>query len=238
MAIFGKFKGAPGQDSEHWMGVSDLMAGLMMVFLFISVVFMRQAAMDRSSVVDIVTTFKDTQVAIYDGLYSEFEQDLEKWNAEIDKETLEFRFKSPDVLFAVNEIEVQERFQEILNDFFPRYLAVLQNYEDYIKEVRIEGHTDSSWGSASPTDAYFNNMELSQGRTRSVLSYVYGLLNREQQKQNWVKSKVAAVGFSSSRPAFDKQGDYSPELSRRVVFKVVTNADEQIARILAEVDGN
>ena len=238
MAIFGKFKGAPGQDSEHWMGVSDLMAGLMMVFLFISVVFMRQALIDRNSVVDIVTTFKETQVAIFDGLVNEFEDDLQRWNAEIDQETLEFRFKSPDVLFAINQIEVQERFQEILTDFFPRYLAVLQNYEAYITEVRIEGHTDTAWGNASPTEAYFNNMELSQGRTRSVLSYVYGLLDDDQTNQDWVKSKVAAVGFSSSRPAYDDTGEYSPELSRRVVFKVVTNADEQIARILAEVDGD
>lgn len=236
MAIFGNFKGAPGQDSEHWMGVSDLMAGLMMVFLFISVVFMRQALNDRNSVVDIVTTFKETQVAIYDGLTHEFADDLVRWNAEIDAETLEFKFKSPDVLFAINAIEVQPEFQEILTDFFPRYLAVLKNYDPFISEIRIEGHTDNSWGNSSANDAYFNNMVLSQGRTRTVLNFVHGLLDGNSADQAWVKKKVAAVGFSSSRPEFNERGIYDPQLSRRVVFKVVTNADEQIARILAEVD--
>lgn len=236
MAIFGNFKTAPGQDSEHWMGVSDLMAGLMMVFLFISVVFMRQALSDRDAVVDIVKTFDETQLAIYRGLYDEFETDLKRWDAEIDRETLEFKFKSPDVLFAINEIEVQPQFQEILEDFFPRYLTVLKSYDQHITEVRIEGHTDDSWGNVSDSEAYFNNMELSQGRTRSVLSFVHGLLDSNLSDQSWVKKKVAAVGFSSSRPEYDERGEYDARLSRRVVFKVVTNADEQIAKILAEVD--
>ncbi|MFW1170191.1 OmpA family protein, partial [Vibrio parahaemolyticus] len=40
--LFGKTK-SMGDGGEHWMSVSDLMAGLMMVFLFISVALMRDA---------------------------------------------------------------------------------------------------------------------------------------------------------------------------------------------------
>lgn len=56
---------------------------------------------------------------------------------------------------------------------FPRYLDVLLQFRDSIDEVRIEGHTNSAWNERSTSDeAYFKNMKLSQGRTRSVLEYV------------------------------------------------------------------
>ncbi|WP_194756642.1 OmpA/MotB family protein [Aliidiomarina indica] len=232
MSIFGNFKTGARQDSEHWMGVSDLMAGLMMVFLFISVTFMRYVLIEKDRIQEIAVTYQNIQVAIYEHLLEEFENDLEQWEAEIDRDTLSFEFKSPEVLFAVNQIEIQPRFQEILNDFFPRYLNVLANFEEHISEIRIEGHTDSSWGDASPAVAYFNNMELSQGRTRSVLSYVYGIIPSDSTAQLWVKENVAAVGFSSSRLVLDEYGNELPRESRRVAFRVMTNADTQIRRIL------
>lgn len=234
MSIFGNFKTGARQDSEHWMGVSDLMAGLMMVFLFISVTFMRYVLIEKDRIQEIAVTYQNTQVAIYEQLVEEFEDDLEQWEAEINKDTLSFEFKSPEVLFAVNEIEIQPRFQEILDDFFPRYLDVLDNFEEHISEVRIEGHTDSSWGDASPTLAYFYNMELSQGRTRSVLSYVFGILPPNSRAQQWVKQNVAAVGFSSSRLVLDENGNEQARASRRVAFRVMTNAETQIRRILGD----
>ena len=39
--FFGKIK-EKRNDEDHWLSVSDLMAGLMIVFLFISVVNMKQ----------------------------------------------------------------------------------------------------------------------------------------------------------------------------------------------------
>lgn len=40
----------PSDSGEHWMSVSDLMAGLMMVFLFISVALMRDAMVERDKI--------------------------------------------------------------------------------------------------------------------------------------------------------------------------------------------
>lgn len=47
--LFGVSKTAE-QGGEHWMSVSDLMAGLMMVFLFISVALMRDAVVERDKI--------------------------------------------------------------------------------------------------------------------------------------------------------------------------------------------
>ena len=54
------------------------------------------------------------QNAIYKALFEEFKDDLEKWDAKIDKENLAFIFLSPDVLFKSGESTLQERYKIIL----------------------------------------------------------------------------------------------------------------------------
>lgn len=218
------------QDSgEHWLTVSDLMAGLMMVFLFIAIVFMLMTQKENDKIKDVAVAYQQNQVAIFDALEKEFENDLDKWGATIDKETLAFNFQSPDVLFANNETRLSEAYKQILNDFFPRYINVLKPYRDSLDEIRIEGHT-SSLGirGSSDADAYFYNMQLSQGRTLAVLQYGYSLLPAEV---DWIKANIAAVGFSSSRLIL-QDGVEDMAKSRRVSFRAITNADIQIKRIL------
>jgi outer membrane protein OmpA-like peptidoglycan-associated protein len=219
-------------EESHWLSVSDLMAGLMMVFLFISVALMRDAFLERDQIKEIAVAYQENQVAIYNSLMSEFEKDLDKWQADIDGETLSFVFKSPDVLFDRGEALIKPEFKVILDNFFPRYMSVLRGYLDSINEVRIEGHTSSIWNQwTSDSEAYFRNMELSQGRTRSVLNYVYNLKKIESERK-WIKKNIAAVGFSSAKLITDKTGKEDRTRSRRVTFRVITNSETQIRKIL------
>ena len=222
------------QEENHWLSVSDLMAGLMMVFLFISIALMRNAFMERDKIKQIAVAYQENQVSIYEALNQEFMKDLKKWDADIDEQTLTFTFKSPEVLFKTGEIELSSNYQALLKDFFPRYLEVLQPFQDSINEIRIEGHTSSDWNhNSTDREAYFKNMQLSQGRTRSVLDYVYNLKS-SQPFQGWIKSHIAAVGLSSSRLMYDSNGSEDKVRSRRVSFRVITNSDIQIKRILEE----
>ncbi|MBL3601799.1 MAG: OmpA family protein [gamma proteobacterium endosymbiont of Lamellibrachia anaximandri] len=227
------------EEEDHWISVSDLMAGLMMVFLFVSIALMRTAFLERDEVKverdkiqEIAIAYQENQVAIYDALVEEFDQDLEKWSAVVDQNTLSFEFQSPEVLFDRAEITLKPAFQDILVDFFPRYLRVLGDYRLSINEVRIEGHTSSDWNRFTSSDeAYFKNMELSQGRTRSVLEYVY-LIDGVEEDRPWIIKSVAAVGFSSSHLKLSEDGGENPEASRRVTFRVITNAETQIRKII------
>lgn len=234
--IFGK--ATPPADSlvqqdEHWISMSDLMAGLMMVFLFISVAFMRYVQVERDKVKEVAVAYQNSQVALYEELSREFESDLIQWDAEVDQATLEFRFNSPEVLFDTGQNSLKPQFKVILNSFFPRYLSVIKNFKKDISEIRIEGHTSSVWSSSSSGDvAYFNNMELSQGRTRSVLQYVYSMPEVTDERE-WIKGKFAAVGFSSSQLVFQENGQEDVERSRRVSFKILTNAETQIRKIIS-----
>lgn len=223
---------ASEQEESHWLSVSDLMAGLMMVFLFIAIALMRDAFIERDKIKQVAVAYQENQVAIYDALMVEFEKDLQSWDASIDKDSLTFTFQSPDVLFSTGKIELSSRYKELLKNFFPRYMDVLDKFSTSINEVRIEGHTSSAWNRhTSDTEAYFLNMALSQGRTRAVLDYVY-LLPESHFRQDWIKKHFAAVGLSSSKPVVSSDGKEDFTRSRRVTFRVITNADIQMKQIL------
>lgn len=233
-ALFGRGSAAGNEDEHHWLSVSDLMAGLMMVFLLISIALMRYALEERDRVTQVAEAYQEAQVSIYKALMDEFADDLDTWQAEINSETLALTFESPEVLFATGSAQLRPRFGTILADFYPRYLEVLEPFKEFIDEVRIEGHTSSRWNiNVSEDEAYFLNMQLSQDRTRSVLNYLYRLPETQQQK-GWVKKTTAAVGFSSAHPVLDETGLEDPEGSRRVSFRIMTNAENQIREILSE----
>lgn len=215
------------------MSVSDLMAGLMMVFLFISVALMRDAMNERDKIKEVAVTYEKTQEAIYLALLDEFQTDLQSWGAEIDRDTLSLNFTSPDVLFANGKSSLTQEFRNILSDFFPRYLEVLDEFKPSLQEIKIEGHTSSGWNHDSTDyEAYFNNMNLSQARTRAVLGYLMNLDPVRMEHYGWVKANVAAVGYSSSKTVLDSSGTEDEKRSRRVSFRVITNAEDQIRKIL------
>lgn len=220
------------QEQTQWMPVSDLMAGLMMVFLFISVSMMRYALVEKDRIREVAVAYQETQLAIYEALKDEFQNDLDNWGAEIDKDTLTVAFQSPDINFTLGSKQLTSRYKIILSDFFPRYIKLLEPYQVSVSEIRIEGHTSSGWRQEnSLSESYFKNMELSQERTRSVLRYVYNLPQITADRP-WIKSNVAAVGLSSSKLKYSSDGQEDADRSRRVTFRVISNADVQIKKIL------
>ena len=226
------------EDSEHWIGISDMMSGLMMVFLFMAVAYMYYVQVERENIKEIAVAYKDTQIAIHDDLMREFQEDLLRWNAQIERDTLQVTFNKPEVLFGAGSPELSGQFKGILSEFFPRYVAVLSRYRDAIEEIRIEGHTSSDWGGLQGENAYFPNMALSQDRTRSVLQFVIALLPQAAER-DWVRSNFAAVGYSSSRRVLDSDTQIeNAASSRRVNFRVITNSELLIRNIIEKLDGN
>ena len=234
--VIGKVTHSDGEGAEaHWLSISDLMAGLMMVFLFIAIALMMNANIERDKIKEVAVAYQQSQVNIFDALMREFEKDLKRWDANIDRETLSFEFRSPEVLFEQGDIQIKPLFQKILNDFFPRYIQTLSQFKGAVNEIRVEGHTSSEWQQGlSETEAYFRNMELSQSRTRSVLRYVYELRDVEIDRP-WIKKTFAAVGFSSAHiKFFEGTVEEDKVASRRVSFRVITNAETQIRKIIED----
>ena len=223
------------RDEAHWISVSDLMAGLMVIFLFIAISYIRPIANTQATVRTIAATWNESEAALYAALEEEFRDDLERWNAELDRETLTVRFKAPDILFDTATSDLKPEFRAVLSDFFPRYLSILHGFGDAIDEVRIEGHTSSVWiGAKNAEDAYFKNMALSQARTRAVLEF--GLLLPDSEPfRGWALGHLTATGLSSSRPILI-DGMEDQTRSRRVEFRILTNAKRQIVKIIETLE--
>ncbi|MHA7881547.1 MAG: OmpA/MotB family protein [Saccharospirillum sp.] len=220
------------EQEEHWVSVSDLMAGLMMVFLLVGIVFMVNAEIQRERVQEVAILYDRLRTQLYQELLREFEPDLERWGAEITPDLI-VRFNREELIFARGESELSPAFEGILSEFFPRYLRIItsERFREDIAEVRIEGHTSSGWLGRTPDEAYILNMGLSQERTRSTLEYILNLDSVVDHK-DWLQAQMTANGLSSSKPILNEQGEEDANLSRRVEFRLRTDAEGRIASLL------
>jgi outer membrane protein OmpA-like peptidoglycan-associated protein len=227
------FGASSSSEEGSWMSISDLMSGLMVIFLFILIAYIRPIIEKHDNINEIAKTWVSAHDEIYAALKSEFERDLVKWRAELEAETLTLRFSAPEVLFAQASAELAPEFNAILSNFFPRYVRVLSQFDSGIEEIRIEGHTSSEWQEGSTEDeAYFANMALSQDRTRTVLEYGLGVLTEANEKE-WARRHLTANGMSSSRRIFSSESKLEDkDASRRVDFRVVTNAKKALDKIV------
>ncbi|STQ85840.1 hypothetical protein LS73_004965 [Helicobacter muridarum] len=220
--------------SSHWISISDMMSGVMMIFVMITIAFMvtlenekKQLEIQNDKIRDLAQNYSNLQNELYKDLMQEFGKDLDKWDAFIEEDTT-IRFQKQDILFDVGQKRVKQRFQKILNDFFPRYIKILygDKYRDFIEEIRIEGHTSKDWeGAQSLERRYLGNAELSQERAFQVLKYCFSL-SGISDKQEWLIKLLRANGVSFAKPLT------SDELSRRVEFQASFKANEQILKIL------
>ena len=203
-----------------WESISDLMTGLMMIFLFIGLAFLFQLEIQRADA-------EKLKQAIYVDLRSAFTEDeMEQWGAEIDEKTMAIVFKEPNVLFDVGKSYLKPRFQEILSSFFPRYIEVLTKpeYAGKIAEIRIEGYASIESGENPDVDyVYFYNMKLSQDRARNVLQYVFGIPSMSERK-SWLRETIITNGYSFA----GAKGKTDINQQRRVEFRVMTTADKEL----------
>lgn len=223
------------EHEEHWVAVSDLMGGLMMVFLLISVIYLVQLEIESRKIKDVAILYDRLRTQLYEDLHQEFREDLPRWGAELNRD-LSLRFYNTEVLFAHGNADIKPGFRDILDDFFPRYVSIITSdkYREDILEVRVEGHTSSDWGTAKDTDAaYIKNMALSQARTRTTLAYLLDLPTVNGNK-SWLKEHLTANGLSSSKIVYGANGSEDGIRSRRVEFRLRTDAESRIAAILKD----
>lgn len=220
------------EENPFALSTGDLMAGLMFIFVLLLSYMMLNVQQKADHDSDTIKEYNRIKTQLYIDLEKEFKDDLKVWNAVIDSAKLSIRFQEPKTLFTFGDDDLKPAFITILNDFFPRYLSVINSdaYRDNIEEIRIEGHTDS-------TGSYETNMELSQDRTRAVLNHCLHLIDNEELKK-WTTYRITANGLSYSHPILNEDGTENADLSRRVEFRIRTNAEKQLEKIIKERENN
>ena len=156
-----------------------------------------------------------------EALEDEFGSTWLAWNAEFDPNTLVIEFRSPDALWRAGELNLQPRYLNIINDFFTRLAPLLEPFRGRIQEIRLEGHTSAGWrGTRDETEAFFNNLRLSQDRTRTLLMQLHGLPALEGNRA-WIRDRLTALGLSSAFPILDEEGLEDARRSRRISVRIV-----------------
>ena len=89
-----------------WMSVSDLMTGLMVVFLFVSIAYMMQATQK-------LTEFVDTKQKLHEELKEKFKEQIGDSVLAVNND-LSIRISQAESLFEDGEYYVSERFENIL----------------------------------------------------------------------------------------------------------------------------
>jgi outer membrane protein OmpA-like peptidoglycan-associated protein len=236
------FKRSEDDSVSFDLTISDLMAALVLIFILI----LSTQFLEIKKQSTLASEFREKQQALILALKEEFKDDLAQWSAEIDEKTLVIRFRNEDpngekIGFDPDSSVLKVRFKQILDVFFPRYINVLMRdeFKDSIDEIRIEGHTANRDEKYSNPQGYADSIRQSQERANNVLFHVLGGMDQSVSNNdtvNWVRGHLAASGYAFSKPV--KQNEIPDwDQSRRVEFRIRTNYEELIQRLIEVSSG-
>ena len=121
--------GYEGKDENAFaLSTGDLMAGLLFIFILLLMGALLQVQEKAEQDEEVVRRYDQIKTQLYIDLQDEFKEDLKVWRATIDS-SLCIRFQEPAMLFDNDKAVLKPLFKEILDDFFPRYIKVLNRPE-------------------------------------------------------------------------------------------------------------
>lgn len=140
------------QQEAQWISLSDLMTGLMMLFMLIAIAFMLKVQADEARRKHEAEQHRQIRQELYRDLNAAFKDRLPEWSAVLTQDLI-LSFQGPEVLFDLGKADLKFRFRQILQDFFLPYVQIITSpkYKASIQEIRIEGHTSSDWNGATGT---------------------------------------------------------------------------------------
>lgn len=232
---------------NYWISLSDIMTGLMVIFMFIAISYIIEVQKKQKQRDIIFEEFKATKEELYAELKNEFKDDFKQWQVELDKD-LSIKFTNPEVLFESGETTIRPYFASILDKFLPRYFNVLlqDKYKDKIAEIRIEGHTDTVPFYKYDKDPYIANVVLSQLRATEVLKYFrkmdyFKKLSTENKLR--LQFLITANGLSYGRTldddrqlTYNSQKPINNAFSRRVEFRIITTSEKLVQKVIDELN--
>ncbi|GAB2613942.1 OmpA/MotB family protein [Belliella aquatica] len=239
-------KKANKPDESNWISFSDIMTGLMVIFMFIAISYILEVQKKQDERDELFEEFQATKESLYFALDSAFRDEFQTWKVELDKD-LSIKFTNPDVLFASGQTEIRPYFREILDQFLPRYFEIIlqDKYQDKISEVRIEGHTDQVPAYNFDPDPYIGNVKLSQLRSAQVLKHFRSMPYFKELPgdtvdllQFWLTANGLSYGrtLDTNKTLTKDSGlEANNDFSRRVEFRIITTSDKLVEKVINEL---
>lgn len=196
---------------------TDLMASLAVIFILLTVVFIKNAS-ERSQ--------KDKE-ELRQGLAEVLDKNqLPLVQDPADPLSLSVRVSEGLLKFPLNSAAVSPAGVGFLANFIPALAKQLcqEDLRASLDSVVIEGHTDRS-GEESPVGTG-RNIRLSQERAFSVLSQALNAVRGDPALHECLLKLASASGRGSRSPVIS-EGEYRADLSRRVEIKIRMKSNEQ-----------
>jgi chemotaxis protein MotB len=203
-----------GEDNVFWITMTDMLLGLMIVFMTLFILAMTGFTQNKIST-------QSTQSDVAKKLIKNMQ--TQKISAEIDPFTGQVLISDLE-LFEVNSYNLSSNGKLYLDKFIPIYINTIfsnKDLSDKITGVIIQGHTDSQTyaGLSSKEEQFSKNMELSLKRANSVAEYIFKTKYNKNYSDKLTKNLVVE-GKSFSQPVMvNGKEDYKK--SRRVELKLV-----------------
>lgn len=230
-------------DQEYWLSYSDLMAGLLMVFVLMLLVAAGRYEEERGQieslreqVIGVVQT-----MAVRDSIIQDLQRIGDDDLITVDTVTGAIRLNDARaVLFAQNKSDLTPEGRAVLSRLARDYLpAVLGNglYLRHLREIVIEGHTNDD-------GTFLHNVELSQDRAYAVLNHFFAqtagterdLLERYLTARGRSYSEVICRDGRKGFPTQCGPGGVDKAASRRIEILFRLDDEEVVREIRSLLD--
>lgn len=201
------------EPPNFWASYSDLMAGMLMVFVLLLIVALFHYAEFNQRKEEILETqeqrlksFHALQQELINKLSDTFSQE----SVSVDPNTGTLQIGS-GILFGEGQATLREDSKQQLQKIFDAYVEVVLDpqFLDAIKQIEIEGHTNSN-------GTYLHNLELSQQRALTVMKE--WLAHNGAGNQD-LQDLVIASGRSYAQLILNADGSEDSVRSRRIEIK-------------------
>jgi outer membrane protein OmpA-like peptidoglycan-associated protein len=204
---------ARNSGSDHLAhSFTDLMTSLMVIFILLLLVFLN----NRASV----------NVSTTQALLADLRKQMQagKTTVELDPKdpfTVVLAIPNELLTFEPNAYELRPEGESFLRQEMPRVASLLceDRYRNSIESVIVEGHSDRTpYRGVSAAESESLNLKLSQDRSMEVVKKSLTALGSMPTERGCFLEKLSA----SARGEQDAAA--TPEMSRRVVFKIRVNS--------------
>ena len=213
------------EDSTYWISISDLMAGLLIIFILTLTYYMLTYSQKTDRITDNDRVRREILETVKGQLKREGILDVK-----IDSEHGVLRF--PDgILFDPGRADIKPEGQQVIGVLGPILGKVLTTlkYRGRVETVFIEGHTDSI--PMIPTPRIKDNWELSTKRAivawdsmRSVAPALGLLVNQTGQ------SLFSCSGYADTRPIASNGEEGNRSKNRRIDLRFAMSPPQKDTR--------
>lgn len=209
------------EENIFWITMSDLLLGLMIIFLILFI--MSMVGFSQAKVAEQSAQTEMAENLAKKLVNNKIDVNIDKMSGQVEISDLE--------LFDIGSAKLSAKGKAYLDKFFPIYIdTIFSNPElsDKVENLIIEGHTDSQMfkGLNSADEQYTKNLELSSMRATEVANYVFKT-NYNKKYSKKLHKVLIVEGKSNTEPILTN-GKEDFNKSRRVELEIRMKAGENV----------